>query len=259
MQEKRFLQQNWLLSPASCRKAEAEVKHEMEAGMQTGKGGAVLVAGPLPEEARHSKQPAQGYPQNPQQRQRPRHRSAEGAGAGCWSPAASPRPQTPLESTAGRWEPAEKGAAYQALRRQLRQLVHHTVRVVQDGNAAERREGVTLPPWITPLRGCGAVQSHSWACLHPSPGQGGRKQAEPPFPYPPPLPVLGSDVGHDVLVEKLQDQGDAVGKDQMLGHVLKLGGKAKWAGERRPILGAARPRSLVARPWPSSPGRCGSV
>lgn len=35
MQEKRFLQQNWLLSPASCRKAEAEVKHEMEAGMQT--------------------------------------------------------------------------------------------------------------------------------------------------------------------------------------------------------------------------------
>lgn len=34
MQEKRFLQQNWLLSPASCRKAEGEVKHEMEAGMQ---------------------------------------------------------------------------------------------------------------------------------------------------------------------------------------------------------------------------------
>lgn len=57
MQEKRFLQQNWLLSPASCRKAEAEVKHEMEAGMQIRKGEAVLVPGPLPKEARHSKQP----------------------------------------------------------------------------------------------------------------------------------------------------------------------------------------------------------
>lgn len=110
-----------------------------------------------------------------------------------------------------------------------------------------------------PMQGCAAMQSHNWACLHPSPGQGGRKQAEPPFPYPPPLPVLGSDVGHDVLVEKLQDEWDTVGKHQMLGHILKLRRKAKWAGECRPILGAAHPRSLVARPWPSSPGRCDSV
>lgn len=36
------------------------------------------------------------------------------------------------------------------------------------------------------------------------------------------LPVLGSDVGHDVLIEELQDQRDAVGKYQVLGHVLKL-------------------------------------
>lgn len=35
-------------------------------------------------------------------------------------------------------------------------------------------------------------------------------------------PVFSSDVGHDVLVEELQDQRDAVGKDQMLRHVLKL-------------------------------------
>lgn len=30
--------------------------------------------------------------------------------------------------------------------------------------------------------------------------------------------VFGSDIGHDVLVEELQDQRDAVGKHQMLGH-----------------------------------------
>lgn len=49
------------------------------------------------------------------------------------------------------------------------------------------------------------------------------------LPAPPPLsspavavPVFGSDIRHDVLVEELQDQRDAVGKHQMLGHVLKL-------------------------------------
>lgn len=36
------------------------------------------------------------------------------------------------------------------------------------------------------------------------------------------VPVFGSDIRHDVLVEELQDQRDAVGKHQMLGHVLKL-------------------------------------
>ena len=35
-------------------------------------------------------------------------------------------------------------------------------------------------------------------------------------------PVLGSDVGHDVLIEELEDQRDAVGKHQVLGHVFKL-------------------------------------
>lgn len=35
-------------------------------------------------------------------------------------------------------------------------------------------------------------------------------------------PVLGSDVGHDILIEELQDQRNAVGKDQVLSHVFKL-------------------------------------
>ena len=34
--------------------------------------------------------------------------------------------------------------------------------------------------------------------------------------------VLAADVGHDVLVEELQHQGDAVGEDQVLGHELEL-------------------------------------
>ena len=36
------------------------------------------------------------------------------------------------------------------------------------------------------------------------------------------LPVFGTDIGHDVLVEELENEGDAVGKHQMLGHILKL-------------------------------------
>lgn len=91
-----------------------------------------------------------------------------------------------------------------------------------------------LFPQILP--GLGAMQPHT---SHPpmSHGQGrdhgGAKQAGTPLPTPgrdagrhsPPLPVLGSDVGHDVLVEELQDERDAVGEDQVLGHVLKLGKK----------------------------------
>lgn len=47
--------------------------------------------------------------------------------------------------------------------------------------------------------------------------------ALPPFLGPrSSSPVLGSDVGHDVLIEELQDQRDAVGEDQVLGHVFKL-------------------------------------
>lgn len=45
------------------------------------------------------------------------------------------------------------------------------------------------------------------------------------------VPVLGSDIRHDVLVEELQDQRDAVGKHQMLGHVLKLGERSE-TGQR---------------------------
>lgn len=44
------------------------------------------------------------------------------------------------------------------------------------------------------------------------------------------VPVFSRDVGHDVLVEELQDEGDAVGKHQVLSHVLKLMDRM----ERRP-------------------------
>lgn len=40
-------------------------------------------------------------------------------------------------------------------------------------------------------------------------------------------PVFGTDVRHDVLVEELEDERNAVGKYQMLGHVLKLGRTSK--------------------------------
>lgn len=36
------------------------------------------------------------------------------------------------------------------------------------------------------------------------------------------LPVFGTDVGHDVLVEELEDEWDTVGKHQVLGDDLKL-------------------------------------
>lgn len=45
------------------------------------------------------------------------------------------------------------------------------------------------------------------------------------------VPVFGSDVRHDVLVEEFQDQRDAVGKHQVLGHVLKLG-RRRERGQR---------------------------
>lgn len=40
------------------------------------------------------------------------------------------------------------------------------------------------------------------------------------------VPVFSCDIRHDVLVEELQNEGDAVGKDQMLSHVLKLRDKS---------------------------------
>lgn len=44
------------------------------------------------------------------------------------------------------------------------------------------------------------------------------------------LPVLGADVGHDVLVEELEDEGDAVGEHQVLRDDLKLLGG--WGGQK---------------------------
>lgn len=36
------------------------------------------------------------------------------------------------------------------------------------------------------------------------------------------IPVFGTDVRHNVLVEEFEDEGDAVGKHQMLSHIFKL-------------------------------------
>lgn len=41
------------------------------------------------------------------------------------------------------------------------------------------------------------------------------------------LPVFGTDVGHDVLIEELEDEWDTVGKHQVLGDYLKLQGKRR--------------------------------
>lgn len=38
------------------------------------------------------------------------------------------------------------------------------------------------------------------------------------------LPVFGTDVRHNVLVEEFEDEGDAVGKHQVLSHIIKLFG-----------------------------------
>lgn len=52
-----------------------------------------------------------------------------------------------------------------------------------------------------------------------------------------PLPVLGADVGHDVLVEELEDERDAVGEHQVLRDDLKLSeGGRKVRGWRRSRL-----------------------
>lgn len=41
------------------------------------------------------------------------------------------------------------------------------------------------------------------------------------------LPVFGTDVGHNVLIEELEDEWDTVGKHQVLGDDLKLQGKRR--------------------------------
>lgn len=46
-------------------------------------------------------------------------------------------------------------------------------------------------------------------------------------------PVFGTDVGHDVLVEELEDEWDTVGKHQVLGDDFKLQRKEEVAEVRR--------------------------
>lgn len=41
------------------------------------------------------------------------------------------------------------------------------------------------------------------------------------------LPVFGTDVGHDVLIEELEDEWDTVSKHQVLGDNLELRGKKR--------------------------------
>lgn len=36
------------------------------------------------------------------------------------------------------------------------------------------------------------------------------------------LRILGLDISHDILVEELKDEGDAISEDQVLRHELKL-------------------------------------
>lgn len=42
------------------------------------------------------------------------------------------------------------------------------------------------------------------------------------------LPVFGTDIGHDVLIEELEDEWDTVGEHQVLGDNLELQGKRRW-------------------------------
>lgn len=69
----------------------------------------------------------------------------------------------------------------------------------------------------------------------------------PPLPDPWSLsPVLGSDVRHNVLIEEFQDQRDAVGKHQVLCHILKL--QATGRNISMPV-GPHPPSSRDKRPW----------
>jgi len=187
MQEKRFLQQNWLLSPASCGQAEAGVRQGIRAGMRRGSSAPGTLAQRGTAQHAGRRHPTATHPSS--------HPSAEGARDGCRSPAASLHPQNPLGSAPGSQHRAEKGATHQALCRQLRQLVHHAVRVVQDRNAAGEAEGVSCcspdptRPWgdaaphLSPIHQL--QQALPWVCLRQSHGQGGTtegqsKQGPPP-------------------------------------------------------------------------------
>lgn len=90
MQEKRFLQQNWLLSPASCGKAETGVRQEIGAGMRRGCSGLRTIAqrGTAQHTGRRGLTTTHQSPSSAGAK----HKSAEGARAGCWSPAATPHP-----------------------------------------------------------------------------------------------------------------------------------------------------------------------
>lgn len=66
MQEKRFLQQNWLLSPASCGKAETGGQARIGAGMRRGCCGLRTLA---QGDTAHRQETSHSHPSKSQQRQ----------------------------------------------------------------------------------------------------------------------------------------------------------------------------------------------
>lgn len=50
------------------------------------------------------------------------------------------------------------------------------------------------------------------------------------------VPVFGTDIRHDVLVEELEDEWDTVGKHQVLGDNLELQGKKREALKKSSFL-----------------------
>ncbi len=74
--------------------------------------------------------------------------------------------------------------------------MNHTMREIQGTNAAIRKHNVFKRLTDTEV----GLNEHISKCL----------------------PVFGTDVRHDVLVEEFEDERDAIGKHQVLSHIFKL-------------------------------------
>jgi len=180
MQENRFLQQNWLLSPASCRKGEAEARHESGDAEMKSKGCAAPKTPAPPPAALHSTQ--RGDTHQPKGTHRTLSDTGDravlrlpGMAAGALLPPhtlwkalgacreGSSIPGSPLSAPAAR-APHSTGSP---------------------GRKCWREErGVTLLPHTPPC--AGAMQSHAWVCLQPSHRRGGGLQREKSKHEPPP-------------------------------------------------------------------------
>lgn len=115
---------------------------------------------------------------------------------------------------------------HQALSSEFRHLMDHTVWKVQDTNAAIRFDVVIIAEGT--FRCFFLFTYYAKQCsqdVSPAPNQ--RKSIPEKYILKIKLkkailPVFGADIGHDVLVEELEDEWDTVGKDQMLGDNFKL-------------------------------------